>query len=88
MKGYYTPQKAREVLGGISPNKLRKYVQSGKLHRKVPPGGTQGLYSIDEVEALAQEIRDFYGGKQIIDKEDSHGRFVYRARGSAKAASG
>lgn len=85
---YYTAAKAREVLGDIPAFKLRKYVLSGKLHRYVPPGGAQGLYSADEVNALAREIRAFYSGKSITGKDGSNGRSADRTRGSSRTSRG
>lgn len=69
---YYTAKQARKVLGDISANKLKKYVDSGILHRYPPPGGIQGLYSREEVDALREKLEQFYGesnqdGRGTID---------------------
>ena len=58
---YYTASQARHVLGNISPNQLKRYVDHGILNRYTPPGKVQGMYSKVEVDALAKSIREFYG---------------------------
>ena len=77
MEGYYTPEKTREVLGNITPNALRNYVNRGKLHRKTPPGKRQGYYLISEVEALKREMQEFYSGP-VIGKERKNGGSTHR----------
>lgn len=66
---YYDAQEARRVLSVlrpnhlIHPNTLKKYVDSGTLKKYYPPGRAfkRGYYSADEVDKLAQELRQFYG---------------------------
>lgn len=85
MEGYYTPEKTREVLGNITPNALRNYVNRGKLHRMTPPGKRQAYYLITEVEDLKREMQEFYAGKTIIGKDKTNGRPAHRQGGSPKA---
>lgn len=77
---YYTASQAQKVLGNIKPTQLQRYVNRGILKRYTPPGKVLGLYSKEEVDALAESIHRFYEGP---GKDDSDGqRFShYSSRG-------
>ena len=68
---YYRASEARKVLGNISANELKLYVDRGKLKKYPPPGKIQPRYRKAEVDALAEEIRRFNAGEQ---EGESHGR--------------
>lgn len=82
---YYTSAEARKALGNIHPSKLKQYVDSGILKRYVPPGQKQGKYSVEEVEALARELRNFYGDEND-ERKPGDGRTVLGARSSLTTA--
>ena len=84
---YYTAKQARRVLGDISANKLKKYVDSGILNRYPPPGGKQGLYSKEEVDALRTELLRFYGaGRGKEEDRDGRGTIDHPGRSPSFAS--
>lgn len=72
---YYTAGQARKALGNIGSNSLKYYVDRGILHKYIPPGKRQGLYSKAEVDALAQAQHEFYQDTE----ESNDGRTANRA---------
>ena len=55
----YTASEAREKLGGMTATSFMRLVRAGKIGRVVPPNKKQGLYIKDDVDKIAQAMKDF-----------------------------
>jgi len=56
----YTAAEARERLGGIAAEILKRYVERGTIRKVLPPGNTKrGLYAKEDVDKLAEAMKDF-----------------------------
>src|SRR5437764_1993609 len=56
----YTAKQAREKLGGISAEILKRYVQAGKIRKETPSTNkVKGYYDKTDVDKLAQELAPF-----------------------------
>lgn len=62
-KDHYTAAQVKEKLG-ITQGTLYNYVRNGTLNPVVPPGKRQGVYSRNEVDQLAHELRAFMATRQ------------------------
>lgn len=81
---YYTAAEARRVLGNITPNKLKKYVDRGILNRYPKPGELSGKYLKSEVDALARENERYERGE--VHKDNGR-RTAHYTNGSPTFAS-
>jgi hypothetical protein len=60
MQELYTASEAMEVLGGIKPETLKRYVEDGKIRKVVPPTNRKrGFYLKEDVDNLAKAMQDF-----------------------------
>lgn len=59
MNKLYTASEARARLGGISSSSFKRLVDSGKIRKVVPPGKTQGSYIREDVDKLAEAMKQF-----------------------------
>jgi hypothetical protein len=67
----YTAKEAREKLGGISPETLKRYVESGKIRKYTPPTHkTKGYYDKGDVEALAEAMQKFIEIYTLTETEE------------------
>ncbi len=56
----YTANEARERLGGVAPEILRRYVNRGSIRKIVPPGNVKrGMYVKEDVDKLAKAMEEF-----------------------------
>lgn len=68
----YSAKEARERLGGISPETLRRYVDAGKIRKYTPPTNkTKGVYDKNDVDALAEAQEDFVELHTIVPISDN-----------------
>ena len=78
----YTAKEARERLGGISPEALRRYVDSGKIRKYVPPTNkTKGFYDKGDVDALSEALEDFVELHTIVPVSDKSEFALTQAEG-------
>lgn len=60
MNNLYTASEAREKLGGISAEALKRLVEAGKVHKETPPTNKKrGYYKKTDVDRLAEAMEDF-----------------------------
>ena len=57
--GFYSPGETMKVIGITDRNLLRSFVDSGRLTPEHPGGKATAQYKIEQVEALANELRIF-----------------------------
>jgi hypothetical protein len=56
----YTAKQAREKLGGISAETLKRYVEAGKIRKETPPTNkVKGYYNRFDVDKLVRELQPF-----------------------------
>lgn len=56
----YTAAEAREKLGGIAPESLKRLVEDGKIRRIIPPENKKrGYYHKEDVDKLARAMQHF-----------------------------
>src|SRR5258707_4282752 len=56
----YTASEAREKLGGLAPESLKRLVDDGKVRKIVPPENKKrGYYSKEDVDKLAEAMQQF-----------------------------
>jgi hypothetical protein len=78
----YSAREARERLGGISPESLRRYVENGKIRKYTPPTNkTKGYYDKGDVDALAEALEDFIELHTIVPTSDKPEFQVVQAAG-------
>lgn len=69
---YYTSSEVQHVLR-IRPSTLKNLVDNGTLRKYIPPGRKKlGVYSKEEVDALARARQQFYEG-------EDNGRTIHRS---------
>ncbi len=60
MQGLYTASVARQKLGGIAGESLKRLVEDGKIRKIVPPGNKKrGLYNKEDVDELVAAMDQF-----------------------------
>jgi hypothetical protein len=60
MNGLYTASQAREKLGGIAGESLKRLVDDGKVRKVIPPDNKKrGMYVKEDVDKLAEAMNQF-----------------------------
>ena len=60
MNNLYSASQARDKLGGISAEALKRLVETGKIRKETPPTNKKrGFYNKGDVDAVAEAMRDF-----------------------------
>jgi hypothetical protein len=60
MQNLYTASEAREKLGGIAGESLKRLVETGQIRKIIPPGNKiRGLYVKEDVDKLAAAMEQF-----------------------------
>ena len=81
MNNLYTSSEAREKLGGISPETLRRYVDAGKIRKETPPTNKKrGYYNKQDVDTLADAMQDFIEMHTLIPKAEAFDIKVQQAQ--------
>lgn len=71
MNNLYTAGEAREKLGGISAEALRRLVNNRKIRKETPPTNKKrGYYNKEDVDELAEAMEDFIEIHSTLPKED------------------
>lgn len=71
MNNLYTAGQARERLGGISAEALKRLVDTGKLRKETPPTNKKrGFYNKEDVDTLAEAMNDFLELHTALPKGD------------------
>jgi hypothetical protein len=65
---YYTAKEAREILGMTHSARLNQ-VAAGNLRRIIPPGKRQGVYFVEEVDRLREELDSFFKHRNALNVE-------------------
>lgn len=82
MNTLYTASEAREKLGGVSPETLKRYVDSGKIRKVTPPTNKKrGYYDRGDVDNLAEAMQDFIEMHTLIPKSEASNFEVVQANG-------
>lgn len=80
MNNLYSASEAREKLGGISAEALKRLVETGKIRKETPPTNKKrGYYNREDVDAVAEAMRDFIEMHTALPKGDTFE--VVQARG-------
>jgi len=57
---FYSASQARKILGEISAEELKRYVEAGKIEKIVPPSNVRkGYYKKADVNKLAKDLQSF-----------------------------
>ena len=60
MNKRYSASEARDKLGGVSAEKLKRLVDAGKVRKETPPTNTKrGYYNKEDIDRLAEAMEDF-----------------------------
>jgi DNA-binding transcriptional MerR regulator len=82
MNNLYSSSEAREKLGGISPETLRRYVEAGKIRKETPPTNKKrGYYNKQDVDALAEAMQDFIEMHTLLPKAEASNITMNQAQG-------
>jgi len=70
LSNFYTASQAREVLGGIAGEDLKRLVTAGKIEKVTPPTNKRkGYYKKGDVDRLAREMKPFTPTREITKLE-------------------
>src|SRR5439155_8572965 len=80
--GLYSASEAREKLGGIAPESLKRLVDDGKIRKVVPPGNKKrGMYIKEDVDRLAEAMEEFIEMHLMAPQIEGAGFEVVQAQG-------
>src|SRR5215469_7218071 len=69
-RNLYTASEAREKLGGVAGESLKRLVDNGQIRKVIPPGNKKrGLYVKEDVDKLAAAMEQFM---EIYALTESH----------------